>query len=219
MQYSINASIQDRENISSLFVQIGTQLIFLDEDFDTSTGKITIDDKLVFSDYKKYTPKVLDNKPSTIKLCAINKEGTGYYELFNMPIMITGFMSKFKVLSELDSRKNDGFLYDINQLGKFYEYLRIVGWFVEEDIHSSAFPIITPIIVEVDDIPYLASFGKYRKDIAKALGNKNYTYSGFSAYVPLEKLAKGKHKVKIYGLSQDNQKIFTDDKAWEVFIE
>lgn len=217
MQYSINASIKDRDNISSLFIQIGTQLIFLDEDFDTSKGKITINDKLVFSDYKKYTPKALNNKNSQIKLCAINKDGTGYYELFNMPIMITDLKFKFHALEK--SQTNNNFLYDINLLREFNNYLQIVGWFVEEDTDSSPFPIITPISVKVDGISYLASYGKYRKDIAGGLANENYTYSGFSVYVPLEKLTKGKHEVTVYGLSKDRKEVLTDNKKWEIILK
>jgi hypothetical protein len=217
MQYSLNALIENSDNISSLFIQIGKQLIFLDEEFDNATGEISIKDKLVFSEYKKDTPKALDNKKSEIKLCAINKEGTGYYELFNIPVTITDLKSKFHTLSEY--KQNNSFFYDINQLGKFKHYLRIVGWFVEEDIDSSSFPIITPISVKVDDIQYLASYGKYRKDIAGGLANENYIYSGFAVYIPLDTLTKGKHEVTIYGLSQDRNKILTDSKIWEVFLE
>ena len=217
MKYSLKASIKDTNNIASLFIKIGNEIIFLDEDFDASIGKISIDDKLVFSDYKKYTPEELHNKISHIKLCAINKEGTGYYELFNIPIIITDFLYQFPKL--VKSPQHHGFLYDVNQLGEFYDDLRIVGWFVEETTPTNSFPVITPIIVEVDGIAHLASYGKYRKDIAAALKNTNYTYSGFSAYVPLKQLTKGKHKVKIYGLSQDRKKVFTDEKEWEVILK
>lgn len=217
MKYSVDALIDDTKNIASLFIQIGTQLIFLDEDFDASAGKIVISDKLVFSDYKEETPKELYNKISNIRLCAINKEGTGYYELFNIPIKITDLMSKFHSLSKTKPSKN--FFYNIDNLDQLDSDLRIMGWFTEKDTHLNHFPIITPVMVQVDGVQYIASYGKPRKDVSKALANKNYYYSGFSLYIPLKKLAKCKHKVTIYGLSRDKKRILTDDKVWEVSLE
>lgn len=210
MHYKIKGNIKSNNKIATLFIKIGKQIIFIDENLDSKGKNIKIDDELVFSDYKENTPKELDNKKSTIKLCAINKKGTGYYELFNLPILITDIKSIF----HSTKKEYKGFKFSIDKFDQIDDQLRIVGWFTELDHNLPTSLIKTPTLIQIDNKLYLTN-QRYRSDVAAGLKNEKYRYSGFSLYVPIKELSEGTHTIKIYGLSFDRKRFLTPNKEWK----
>jgi hypothetical protein len=214
MKYRLKGKIKSQNKIATLFVKIGDQIIFIDEDINSGGKRVAIDDKIVFSDYKDNTPKELYNKQSHFKLCAINKEGTGYYELFDIPITVTDLKTAFSKLPKVVNKK---FAFGLDKLDQVDKQLRVVGWLTELNDNLPVSMMKTPIVVQIDKKIYLPD-NKYRKDVANVLKNPKYTYSGFSVYMPIQELEEGKHVVKIYGLSYDRKNFFTPKKFWEFNI-
>ena len=199
------------DKIATLYIKIGNQIIFIDETVNSSENRITLDDKIVFSDFKEGILEELYNKESNLTLCAINKKGTGYYELFNIPIYITDIKSIFNKLPKVTNKE---FMFDVNKFDQVDGVLRFAGWFTEVDHNLSTSMIKTPVVIELDDKLFISN-NLSRKDLVVAFKNPKYLFSGFSFYMPINKMSVGEHIIKIYGLSYDRKRFFTPKKVWK----
>lgn len=214
IKFQLKGKIKNSQEIASLFVKIGDNIIFTDEDINQRGHTIIFDEKIVFTDPMHDIASALLGKSFNFQLYAISKDGHGYYPLVNIPIIVPS------IPKIVDTTKKSfiGFKFGIDKINILNDKLQLKGWFTELDNSLKSDTIKTTVFIKLDNQFYLTT-REYRKDVYLALKNTKYRYAGFSLSIPLAKLSSGEHTVNIFGLSQDKTKIFTLPKPFKIIID
>ena len=83
-----------------------------------------------------------------------------------------------------------------------HEMVTVIGWAVDGEAQKAA----GGVFVSLDggtDVP--ADYGQERKDVAAALGNAEYQFSGFTASFPTSLLKKGPHTLTLKIVTADRK--------------
>ncbi len=114
---------------------------------------------------------------------------------------------------------NDRSLTDIGKdvliVDEDIENIQIIGWAIDEKMCSYAGGVYVTIDDRID-IPAL--YGRYREDVAQALGDKNYACSGFVALFSSKVAGKGRHTLSFKVIGADGKGYYVPKKKIMVDI-
>ena len=102
----------------------------------------------------------------------------------------------------------------IESFEKNNDSITVIGWYGLPNLPSKS----KMLLLEIDGKKYLTRYGYSRPDVVDALKNNAYIKSGFKLTLPMNNLTIGKHKVKVYLLSDDLSVWYSDDKIYYFVI-
>ena len=150
--------------------------------------------------------------PRQVSLVVVTSDKKGYYE--NRDILWLSIVEKnvrsfegLQILTNpgciLDSI-NNVIVYTITNKISFNiadtKYLSFSGWAID----SLASDLAGGVYIVIDKTNmFRALYGLKRIDVAEYFNTPQYMYSGFRCNIPIEKVGKGSHKLKLYVINND----------------
>jgi hypothetical protein len=201
---------QENKPLSKLFIKVNNTL------FKAEYGivrKDVLDENISKSGFECKIPvSEFGFLPRQISVICINSKKKGYYE--NNDILWISVVEKkiksfnnLKILENIDyclDTINDSLVYKItNKLSidsSKTRFLSFSGWATDPEYSDLAGGVY--IIFDETNV-FQALYGLKRIDVAEHFNKPQYMYSGFSCLVPVEKIGKGKHSLKLYILNSD----------------
>ncbi|EIJ42568.1 hypothetical protein BegalDRAFT_1690 [Beggiatoa alba B18LD] len=92
--------------------------------------------------------------------------------------------------------------------------LTLQGWAVDDIAKQAA----GGVLICIDEMDTLALYGKERADVVRNLQNTAYQFSGFSAVINIQQLAKGEHAIRLKIITADKKGYYLSDKAFTLLV-
>jgi hypothetical protein len=93
--------------------------------------------------------------------------------------------------------------------------ITLAGWAVDREAGGPS----AGVAINVDgrqDVP--AEYGQERLDVALFFDRPSYWHSGFAASLPVEKLGRGRHLLRLKILSADHRQYYSSEQIWVLHI-
>ncbi len=164
--------------------------------------------------------------PMKLTLKVVNERKSGYYvspKTYNILIMDSP-LPLLKDIVQLDQTTR--YNIDIFGSGQFSKnsttiitrnspYLTITGWAID---YTEGY-IAGGVYISIDSNDIQAVYGFERMDVAEFMGNYQYTFSGFQAYIPFDSLSNGIHTASVKILKYNKMAFYSPDKEFQFEIQ